>query len=59
MDRLAGRPSSRLARAVWKVKRLRCLQSVPAIKVWCQPAFANNCVPVRSDTEIVCVSLAA
>ena len=26
--------------------------------VWCHPAFANKCVFVRNDTEIVCVSLA-
>jgi len=25
--------------------------------VWCHPAFANKCVFVRSDKEIVCVSL--
>ena len=27
--------------------------------VWCHPAFANKCVYVRNDREIVCVSLAA
>ena len=26
--------------------------------VWCHPAFANKCVFVRNDKEIVCVSLA-
>jgi hypothetical protein len=26
--------------------------------VWCHPAFANKCVYVRNDKEIVCVSLA-
>jgi outer membrane protein assembly factor BamB len=26
--------------------------------VWCHPAFANRCVFVRNDEEIVCVSLA-
>jgi outer membrane protein assembly factor BamB len=26
--------------------------------VWCHPAFANRCVYVRNDREIVCVSLA-
>jgi hypothetical protein len=27
--------------------------------VWSHPAFANRCVVVRNDKEIVCVSLAA
>jgi outer membrane protein assembly factor BamB len=27
--------------------------------VWCHPAFANRCVYVRNDREILCVSLAA
>jgi outer membrane protein assembly factor BamB len=27
--------------------------------VWCHPAFANQCVFVRNDKEIVCASLAA
>jgi outer membrane protein assembly factor BamB len=27
--------------------------------VWCQPAFANRCVYVRNDREIICASLAA
>jgi outer membrane protein assembly factor BamB len=27
--------------------------------VWCQPAFANKCIFVRNDKEIVCASLAA
>ena len=27
--------------------------------VWCHPAFANKCIFVRNDKEIVCVSLAA
>jgi outer membrane protein assembly factor BamB len=27
--------------------------------VWCHPAFANRCVYVRNDAEIICVSLAA
>jgi outer membrane protein assembly factor BamB len=26
--------------------------------VWCHPAFANKCIYVRNDREIVCVSLA-
>jgi len=27
--------------------------------VWCQPAFANRCVYVRNDKELLCASLAA
>jgi hypothetical protein len=27
--------------------------------VWSHPAFANRCVVIRNDQEIVCVSLAA
>jgi outer membrane protein assembly factor BamB len=27
--------------------------------VWCHPAFANKCVYVRNDKEMICVSLAA
>jgi outer membrane protein assembly factor BamB len=26
--------------------------------VWCQPAFANKCIFVRNDVEVVCASLA-
>lgn len=31
----------------------------PREVVWCAPAFANRCVFVRNDKELVCVSLAA
>jgi len=26
---------------------------------WCVPAFANRCVYVRNDKELICASLAA